>query len=422
MENQKNYNLEIDEVIKNMCYIDIDTVIKDMCSIKEEPKEEPISFEENEYIPIEFIMKPFYKKMCECIEMIKSNKYILKQTKNILGLEIKKNVNFEKNTRNNCGLYYHQQAPKKVYNKKTRKYEETETYPLEVRGFDNMEIEKNNKGFSYSTIYIPYYHSLHNDCDKKKEATKEMIERVSKPYNERIKVSENQKDKLLQLKSEKQKELKEKIGNNNYDWSKLQNPWCWRMCSPEVKEIERKKLIEKCGFDVCIVINNEIDKLAKQIIQVCERINEITKDKDDCIMRSKRHYSKIQTDEYCIKKRVPVDKIDSWTQTSTHKWSPLNLKVWDKTGKTSNKGCTAYYIWKRVDIYGNIFNHKTKYDANVFDEEKEEYVGKYRHWTLDGIKIEELKEWCETSGMKMKEGRKTIKYTYGDLATFFLKY
>jgi len=410
----KNNNLEIDEVIRNMCYIDIDIVIKDMCHIKEEPKEEPVSFEENEYIPIAIIMNPFYKNMCECIEMIKSKDYKLKITRNILCLEIKKNVNFEKNTRGN-GLHYFQKEPKKVYNRKTLKYEE-ETYPLEVRGFDNMEIEKNNKGFSYGIVYIPYYHTLHNDCEKKREATKEMIERVSKPYDERIKECEKQKDALIQVRTAKDNELKEKIGKDTYDWQRLN---CKYSLVKNKEELMKKF---EGRYDVCIQLENRISELYKQITKLCERITYIARDRDDDINRRKRFFTKIQTEECCIKKRVPVDKIDSWTQTSIHKWSPLNLKVWDKNGKTSNKGCKAYYIWKSVNIFGNVFKHKEANETNNVYDDDDNYVGKYKHWTLDGIKIDELKEWCETSGMKMKEGRKTIKYTYGDLANFFLKH
>jgi uncharacterized protein YqfB (UPF0267 family) len=418
MENQKNNlaNLEIDEVIKNMCYIKEEEIVYTFPFCRKLGY-----YLENEYIPIENLIKPFYREMCDCVEMIRRKRFTLKKTKNILCLEIKKNVNFEKNTRND-GLCYSQREPKKVYNRKTLKYEE-EAYPLVIGGNDNTNIEKKNLGFSYKTVYIPYYHILHSDCDKKKEAKKEMIEKVGKPYDERIKECEKQKDNLFQRRKDKMKELKEKIGNNNYDWNVLQNTYCWRKYSSAEKQEEQKKMIERCGFDVCIVIDKEINELTKQITKLCERITYIARDKDDDIKRRLGFYTVIPTEECCIKKRVKDDKIDSWTQTSIHKWSPLNLKVWNKNGTTSNKGCKAYYIWKSVNIFGTVICYKEANETkNVYDEETDKYVGGYKHWTLDGIKIDELKEWCKTSGMKMKEGKKSIKHTYGDLATFFLKY
>jgi hypothetical protein len=311
MENQKNYNLEIDEVIRNMCYIDIDTVITNMCSIKEEPKEVPSSFEENEYIPIENIIKPFYREMCQCIEMIKSNKYILKQTKNILGLEIKQ--------------------------------------------------ERKNNGLMYKYMYIPIYHNKIKDCDRKKQAVEKMILEAGKPYDSRIEVL---------------KEEIEKIDKRMDFLITQQRTFKTNINQPQISELsqeDRRKANELCD------LRNK-------------RRNAINEKKQD--------YKKRKDDVNYIKIKVPCKRINDWKYTPITEYSPLNLKTYDVTGKTSNKGCKALHYWHNVDYKGDKISDR---------------------WVFDGIKIGTLELICRDNGMPMTIGKKKIKYSYGDLSKFYMK-
>ena len=136
--NNNHYaDLEIEDIIHQICYIQedrtnkIEDVIKKICHIQE-----PTPFEKDEYIPIANLIKPFYKEMCECIKMINSKDYKLRTTKNILGLEIKK--------------------------------------------------ERKNKGLMYKTAYLPFYHNKIKKCHRKDEAVKEMELILGKPYDSKI--------------------------------------------------------------------------------------------------------------------------------------------------------------------------------------------------------------------------------------------
>jgi len=114
-----------------------------------------------------------------------------------------------------------------------------------------------------------------------------------------------------------------------------------------------------------------------------------------------------KTEKQYIKIRRPIEIVD-YQETIISKYNAKNLKYWDKkTGKTNNKGLRATH-------YRNTY---------------EDSDGKSRTngWIFEGIKIDNIKDFCKLNGYKTSgKDKKTIekeykKHTYGDMANWILK-